>query len=239
MPHTSRRKNLRPHPKRVLAEGDDGWTTVTTTTTLQSRHLNSSTTALTIPIPSPPPPGLTLPSLLHSHSQHTAVWRASTCFTASVSLLRLSLAGLSSFRITRCVCLGLGSFSDARTQRTALFQLAAILSFVELLDRLSARRPRSLPPVWRLTRSADPKMDVYAQDPAFNTLDCALLAEQNVKAVQHPRAFELIDERTMLFAPHCERAFFFPGIDDGIERGGAGMRAALSVCNSFEDVVEG
>jgi hypothetical protein len=67
----------------------------------------------------------------------------------------------------------------------------------------------------------------YAQDPVFNNMDKDLLASVGIEIVQDPAAFELVNERTLLFAPGAERthlmqllpkepALFFGGpLDNG------------------------
>lgn len=73
--------------------------------------------------------------------------------------------------------------------------------------------------------------NVYAQDPAFNELDRALLSSLDIRVVEHPQAFDLIGASTFVFAPHCERLFFYPGLE--------GKDPAMVICNSFEDLIDG
>lgn len=45
----------------------------------------------------------------------------------------------------------------------------------------------------------------YAQDPVFNTLDCALLDGMGITVVDHPVGFESVTRNTLLFCPGAER----------------------------------
>lgn len=45
----------------------------------------------------------------------------------------------------------------------------------------------------------------YAQDPVFNSLDRELLNSLNIEIVEHPSAFNSVDEHTFLYAPGAER----------------------------------
>lgn len=72
---------------------------------------------------------------------------------------------------------------------------------------------------------------IYAQDPVFSSLDEELLDSMNITVVKHPTAFELIDEQTFLFAPHCDRSFLLPGLRE--------REPLLVIANSFESLLDG
>jgi hypothetical protein len=76
-----------------------------------------------------------------------------------------------------------------------------------------------------------PPTAVIAQDPTFNGLDAAFLASLHITVVAHPTAFERIAPSTLVFAPHCERGFFYPGM--------RGREPGLVICNAFEEVIDG
>jgi hypothetical protein len=50
------------------------------------------------------------------------------------------------------------------------------------------------------------KNNIYAQDPVFNDLDKQLLQSLGIKVVEHPAAFDLVNDRTFLFCPGAERS---------------------------------
>lgn len=107
------------------------------------------------------------------------------------------------------VCIGLGSPSgllrggwvDRRV--VSLYQLAALVSVVEFFDCImsqlgdqnllhsSSRRQR--------------RLRAFAQDPVFNSLDKALLSSLGITVVDHPAAFSLVHDQTLLFCPGAEK----------------------------------
>lgn len=58
-----------------------------------------------------------------------------------------------------------------------------------------------------------PTARVIFQDPIFSETDRALLEELNICVMESPAAFDEIDERTFLFAPHCEHEQFCDTLD--------------------------
>lgn len=50
-------------------------------------------------------------------------------------------------------------------------------------------------------------VEKYAQDPAFNDLDQLLLREMGYRVVKDPQGFEVVDEDTLVFAPHLDHVF--------------------------------
>ncbi|KAL1991780.1 hypothetical protein VTN49DRAFT_5088 [Thermomyces lanuginosus] len=193
------------HGKRVQVTDDDGWTHVTNSGSLAMRRaaaankkqetLNheASSDSESIQIqPAEPPRRLTLPLLKRQFDDHFATWsRSSTCeaLTAAVS------AHATPVQMDRIVCIGLGSPSgfvgggwvDRRS--VALYQLAALRSIMDCYRRASPSR----------------SVEVYAQDPVFNELDVQLLSSLDIAVVSHPAGFEMVDNRTFLYAPGAER----------------------------------
>ncbi|KAI9812212.1 MAG: hypothetical protein M1832_000481 [Thelocarpon impressellum] len=211
MPHTSRRRPP-PRPRRQRQQTDDGWTTITTTS---SRPGPRRSIAHESPIrPAELPPGATLDSLRLEYARQETVWQASTCHAT----LRLELARLRPVSLKSCVCLGLGSLAG---RRHSLLQLAALLTCLDVLGDFAAAS----------AGLRDEPCPLYAQDPAFNALDEALLASFGISVVPDPDAFGLMDASTFLYAPHCERSFLYPAVD--------GKEPALAICNGFASAVSG
>ncbi|KAJ5913349.1 hypothetical protein N7504_002232 [Penicillium tannophilum] len=215
MPHSTRTK--RPSPltqKRLQVTDDDGWTHVTTggnarrtvRGTKGSKKTSSSDRAGAIatteavesdPVLSPAeaPGRLTLEELQAQYAAHRDTWTGSETWKKLEKVLdeRAQLAqdessGLGA--VDRIVCIGLGSPSgflrDGWVDRrsVSMYQLAA-------LERIKERLGSSVP--------------VYAQDPVFNTLDCALLDAMGITVVEHPVGFESVTRNTLLFCPGAER----------------------------------
>jgi hypothetical protein len=222
MPHTSRRHRQTPNDrgpghvnhgkKRVEITDDEGWTHVanpSTSTSNASRHLkrtainsldgagddeDPTTVHLLIP-PAEAPPRLTLAELTRQFESHSLTWtQSATCERLHAALREET--DLSA--IERIVCIGLGSPSglvrggwvDRRS--VALYQLSALVSVVNLVDRLREDDRSGVP--------------VYAQDPVFNALDRSLLSSRAITVVDHPAAFTLVTHSTFLFCPGAERA---------------------------------
>lgn len=126
----------------------------------------------------------------------------------------------------RIVCLGLGSPSGflrgglVDRRMVSMYQLAALVSIVEQADACddaceagegccegcgaSDKQSRAICRAGK-SRGCRGYMQVFAQDPVFNTLDRALLAGLGIAVVEHPAAFELVDASTFLFCPGAEK----------------------------------
>ncbi|KAJ5524771.1 hypothetical protein N7494_011421 [Penicillium frequentans] len=215
MPHSTRTK--RPSPltqKRLQVTDDDGWTHVTTggnaRRTVRGTKGSKKTSSLhgagamamtedveSDPVLSPAeaPGRLTLEELQAQYAAHRDTWTGSETWNKLEKVLdeRAQLAqdessGLGA--VDRIVCIGLGSPSgflrDGWVDRrsVSMYQLAA-------LERIKEKIGSSVP--------------VYAQDPVFNTLDCALLDAMGITVVEHPVGFESVTRNTLLFCPGAER----------------------------------
>ncbi|GES64267.1 hypothetical protein ATEIFO6365_0008033700 [Aspergillus terreus] len=199
MPHTHRKKHPPPQ-KRLQVTDDAGWTHVTTGGP-RARRVLRTTNADQI-LPAEAPAALTLPGLQTQFTAHQGRWAASTTAGVVRDTLRRVLGNSSSSSSgsapLNIVCIGLGSPSgflrggwvDRRS--VSMYQLAAL---VTIIDECRASHP-----------SISTATPVYAQDPVFNALDESLLDSLGVTVVQHPRAFDEVSSRTLLFCPGAERA---------------------------------
>ncbi|KAN0071634.1 hypothetical protein V8E54_010230 [Elaphomyces granulatus] len=190
MPHTPRRRKL-PLRKRIEVADEDGWTHITTSGVSAHRAIQARDYKL---LPAEPPLGLTIGELKKQYETHRQRWRSSSAGDALDSVLR-SRAASSVGGIDRIICIGLGSLSgfvgggwvDRRS--VSLYQLAALESVIEFL--------------------AGPSIDatikqVLAQDPVFNDLDKELLHFLGITVVDHPAAFDLVNDQTFLYCPGAE-----------------------------------
>lgn len=169
--------------------------------------------------PAEAPGRLTLEELQAQYAAHRDTWTGSETWTKLEKVLdeRAQLAqdessGLGA--VDRIVCIGLGSPSgflrDGWVDRrsVSMYQLAALESIKE---RLGCECFIPLPYASDRFRCSIKLMEipasvpVYAQDPVFNTLDCALLDAMGITVVEHPVGFESVTRNTLLFCPGAER----------------------------------
>lgn len=194
MPHTSRKKHQGPR-KRLEVTDDSGWTHVTKGTLKQKHalqyapsftcHENLSPTAI--------PRGLNVQDVSTSFEKHTRIWKESSCFQTLRAIFSNSILA-SNIRIKNCVCLGLGSFTGGRFPETSFFELAALVSILDILGEKHEIE------------------QVYVQDPVFNPLDESFLRSLGYTIVSTPEGFANIDETTFLFAPHLEWPVYFTAL---------------------------
>ena len=201
MPSKSRRHKP-PQKKRQEITAPDGWTHVINgpkrLPTDRPNDLSSRLASLTISHP------------LGADEVHLQLQRYRKSFLASSfqkrleSIIQASIPSSLFARLTGCVCLGLGSFTDGR--ETSKHQLVTLMW---MLDALAPHHAIC---------------DVVFQDPAFNDSDKAYLESRGHTVVETPKAFEIIGPQTFLFAPHLERGVYaealgnaLPGLSVGSE----------------------
>ena len=97
--------------------------------------------------------------------------------------------------ITKCVCLGLGSFTSGR--ESSKYELAALTWILDIF----------------FLRDRCPLQEVVFQDPAFTLSDMEYLRSQGHQVLDSPRAFDRIDEATFLFAPHLEKNIYATALE--------------------------
>lgn len=91
--------------------------------------------------------------------------------------------------ITKAVCLGSGSFSSLQQATSSQWQIAAFVEVVKMLNNMKGHGR---------------EIKLYAQDPAYNTVDRHLLDYLGVEVLETPAACALCDETTFVFAPHVQ-----------------------------------
>ncbi|OJJ48360.1 hypothetical protein ASPZODRAFT_1573300 [Penicilliopsis zonata CBS 506.65] len=206
MPHSSRKKKPIPQ-KRLQVTDDHGWTHVTTTrharravhqnnanananntNNTDANTDNGNEAEIKLP-PAEPPRGLTLTELTEQFAFHRARWESSATYAAVRRELENHQHHTAPADITSIICIGLGSPSgflrggwvDRRS--VSMYQLAALATVSDFFE-----------------------VNVCAQDPVFNTLDKQLLETLSIRAVDHPAAFELVNESSLLFCPGAEKS---------------------------------
>lgn len=196
MPHTSRKK-LRGPKKRLEFTDDSGWTHITKGTLKQKHalqyapsstcHENLSPTAIAR--------GLTIRDVSTFFEKHMRIWKDSSCLQRLRVIFQNSILA-SNIRITNCVCLGLGSFTGGKFLETSFFELAALVSILEILGKKHEIKR------------------VYVQDPVFNSLDEDFLRSLGYNIVSTPEGFTKVDQSTFLFAPHLEWPVYFTALQN-------------------------
>ncbi|KAI9894607.1 MAG: hypothetical protein M1814_001962 [Vezdaea aestivalis] len=171
------------HPKPCKITTPDGWTHVTRGPPALAASPLSSKRT-----PSTPAPSTSLEYLL---VRHASLLSAFPSTPAGRGLSDLLVAQIPS-DIERVVVMGLGSVSGSRGP-TSLKQLVAVQSVVVALGVEA--------------------VEIVVQDPVFNPLDEEVLNALRVKVVRDPEAQALLDSRTMLVAPHCERREFLAWVE--------------------------
>ena len=206
---SSSKRSKKQHRKRLELSDSSGWTHVvhgTKPRSVDKLELDKSLQSLKLDN------NLTLNELVQVFHRITAQWLQSTCHIKLQSLIREEILPAlqaedpkppnegkkKASRITKCVCLGLGSLS-ASVSASPKYELAALMSILDIL----ASYPGTS------SDHADPDLNlpvlVTFQDPAFTEVDKTFLtARLGHSVVETPQAFDLIDEETFLFAPHLE-----------------------------------
>lgn len=221
MPHSNRKRNLN-HHKRLEVTDSSGWTHVTAggksarraLRPTQQHHDNPEQGKQSqILVPAEAPAQLNLEDLQTQFWGYRQRWEGSDSW-------RVVERALSSapVKVDRIVCIGLGSPSgflkggwvDRRS--VSMYQLAGLVSVVDLmsesyvLDLLPFYRRVDIlhTDVVRLEKSI-PNLEVFAQDPVFNTHDRSLLASLDITVLDHPHGFEKVSPSTLLYCPGAER----------------------------------
>ncbi|KAF5855517.1 hypothetical protein ETB97_009079 [Aspergillus alliaceus] len=196
MPHSNRKRNLNYH-KRLEVTDSSGWTHVTASGksarrvlhTSQKHHGNTEQGEQSqILVPAEAPTNLKLEDLQTQFQGYRQRWEGSESWRVVEGTLSSATA-----KVDRMVCIGLGSPSgflkggwvDRRS--VSMYQLAGLVSVLDLL------------------RKFNPNLQVYAQDPVFNTHDKSLLASLDITVLDHPHAFEQVSPNTVLYCPGAER----------------------------------
>ncbi|KAF7592629.1 hypothetical protein BBP40_012651 [Aspergillus hancockii] len=198
MPHSNRKKNQN-YNKRLEVTDPNGWTHVTAGGKSARRALRTTTTQHNdddlekeqqsqILAPAEAPAQLTLEDLQAQFRGYRQLWEGSESWRVVEGTL-----SSAQVKVDRIVCIGLGSPSgflkggwvDRRS--VSLYQLAGLVS------------------VWELMKKSTPTLQIFAQDPVFNTHDKSLLASLNITVVDHPQAFEKVTPTTLLYCPGTER----------------------------------
>ncbi|KAL8716324.1 MAG: hypothetical protein Q9220_000229 [cf. Caloplaca sp. 1 TL-2023] len=196
----TRKKKAPSQPKRLQVTDSDGWTHIIHG--LKNTHL-SDTPKYKIRDriqPAEIPEGQTLYDLQNYYAHYCSQWQSSTCCHAIQELLRMEiLPSISPRVIKRCVVLGIGSFSEGR--HSSWWELVFLKTVLELLQQQIGREKQGQ---GKEAAEEEAKMAVYLQDPVFNALDTAFLQSLGYVVLEHPAAFDEIDEATFVFAPHVE-----------------------------------
>ncbi|OGM41473.1 hypothetical protein ABOM_010070 [Aspergillus bombycis] len=196
MPHSNRKRNLK-HPKRLEVTDPSGWTHVTAGGKSARRALRATQQHHDNPeqgeqsqilVPAEAPAQLNLEDLQAQFRGYQQRWEGSD----SWRVVERALSSATG-KVDRIVCVGLGSPSgflkggwvDRRS--VSMYQLAGLVSVVDCMKK------------------SIPNLEVFAQDPVFNTHDRSLLASLDIVVLDHPHGFEKVCPGTLLYCPGAER----------------------------------
>lgn len=219
MPHTSHTKRQRHqqglfHTKKGELQSDDGWTKVVRSNKAFGVVKNSDREVCIIRGPDDPdydpdsdegwtrktfafppaeePEGSSLQTALAHYQKRENEWKQSSTWTELKQIFHSKIFK-QDLDITNCICFGLSSptgllGAPADRRNVSMYQLAVFKSIIDILSEKQGQR-----------------LEAFAQDPIFNTLDVQLLSHLNISVVQHPTAFELIASNTFTFCPGAEQ----------------------------------
>ena len=191
--------------KRTEVIDEDGWTRVTTTgkrhpAAVKSDALNVSTDLRTVP-----QPGSNVQKVLKSFEKSIATWSGSESCTVLDNIL-ISKILQNDVRIDKCLIFGSGSFCGLSRgwisrHSVALQQLAI---FCKVRDTIGESSHEAFILTDRLAVATSHKPRCLAQEPAYNDLDVDFLKTLDVEAVNSPAGYDLITEKSLVYAPYNE-----------------------------------
>ena len=218
-----------------MSEPQEQWTKVHR----KSRRKNPSQIKSAHPQPQPPAPRsgpgpdstaarLTVSEIRRDHERYMAQWRESSCRRRLVDLLLSSPTTKTSAqppRITRAVCLGIGSFDPEdggwEVKRRAHVQLAAFLTIV---GGFSKRHRQNHPGGHDNDQGQDceqqqdedkkepptpqPAIRCLFQEPLFTSSDRDFIRGLGHEVVSSPAGFAAIDAETLVFGVHLYREIY-------------------------------
>lgn len=200
MPHTNRKKKLSSESKpkfiqskRQLLEDDKGWTHVVDvkktshvakvngdskednpklSKSLEGDFISGNVAIVT----------MDLKEVEAEYARFTQQWESSEACT---QLKTIVTDRLKDQRITKIVCLGLGSLQNCffHARRTSHTQLAALRTIIKTLGL--------------------PNLKQVAQEPCATALDKEFLKGKGIESLDDPQGIDHIDEETLVFAVHC------------------------------------
>lgn len=200
MPHTNRKKKSsgesKPkfiQTKRQLLDDDEGWThVVDAKKTSHIAKVNGDSkddaSKLSKPLEGDFISGnvaivtMDLKEVEAEHARFTQQWEASEGCT---QLKTIATNRLKDLKITKVVCLGLGSLQNCffHARRTSHTQLAALSTIIKTLELRDLKQ--------------------IAQEPGATALDKEFLKSKGFESLDDPQGIENIDGETLVFAVHC------------------------------------
>ncbi|KAL8683216.1 MAG: hypothetical protein Q9186_000828 [Xanthomendoza sp. 1 TL-2023] len=236
----TRKKPPFKHPKRLELTDLSGWTHIIKG--LKTFHLNNPSLPTNPLQPPEVPQSQTLTDLQASHARYRDQWLSSPCyqhirklFTEEVISSLYEEKGKEKGKIDRCIILGLGSLSNGR--RSSWWQLVFLETILALLPAsnpsTSAPTPDPLSDPThqqkKISTTDHPPVNVFIQDPIFNTLDHEFLASLGYTILTHPSALAEITSSTFLFAPHLEIEIYAQALG-GVEQPALCVGTDLTEC---------
>lgn len=126
-------------------------------------------------------------------NHYIPTWRESSCFKSLTRIFEQDILPAENILISQCICLGLGSMTAG--SESSSYELAALLSMLEILGK------------------THPIQEIILQDPIFTPLDQTILKTLGYTVVETPCAFSKLNDTTFLFAPHLERLHYATALE--------------------------
>lgn len=216
MPHTSRpnsKSNKSKAKKRLQVTDSTGWTHVTTTNLSRAvpkaKASDENEDEVDLP-PAEPPTNLTLSALETQFARHHERFLASDCWrTISNTVCRALTQTQLDHLVVVSLALGSpsgflrGGWVDRRA--VSMDQVVALVCIRDVL-RTSPPPGPYLHCVSNKRTGQRGNVTVYTQDPVYNNLDKELFSKLDIKVVEHPRAFDLVSQSSLVYCPGAERA---------------------------------
>ena len=125
-------KHPNPQPKRIQVTDTSGWTHIIKGSSSQRNQLHIQPMALLKP--KEIDPTLTMERLDQLLRACTRLWEESECCGKIRTMLKQKLMESENINITSCVCLGLGSLAGIDGVKASWYELAALISILNILS---------------------------------------------------------------------------------------------------------
>lgn len=129
---TRKKKKPPPQQKRHQITDSSGWTHIIRGPT---SSMSSPSSLMLLPTEKLETSYTVEQYALNFWSKYSPHWRESSCFESLTRFFEYGFIDSSRVAITKCVCLGLGSLTVG--QRSSSYQLAALISMLEILGMYS------------------------------------------------------------------------------------------------------
>lgn len=122
--------------KRVQVTDTSGWTHIIKGSKAQNKQLYLQLMAHLIP--QAVDPTLNMDKVLNLLKRYTREWEESDCREKILTIVEEKVLSSGNVNITNCVCLGLGSLTGLNNCNASWYELATLISILEILGKFSS-----------------------------------------------------------------------------------------------------